>query len=631
MTRVEAVVWDAHYRELERFAEADPLEALRRVLPPRVDAAGFPLPLSAGVGFVSYDAAARWEKLPVPDYDPVGLPEALFHMPSVVIAFDHLAQTATLATIADDGADERLASVAAQLAIPAPDEAPTRLGTPGQRPVRHVPPAADPVYEAGVAKLVEDIHAGEMLQVVPARRFTVPNRAPALTIYRALRRINPSPYLFALDLGPGSSILGASPELLVRVRDGEVVTRPLAGTRPRSDDPVRDAELEADLRADQKELAEHAMLVDLARNDVGRVAEAGSVEWPLLYGVERYSHVMHLVSEVRGRLRTDRDAFDAVRATFPAGTLSGAPKVRAMQAIAEVEGAKRGAYGGAVGYFSPEDTEIAITIRSVVLRDGTAFVHAGAGIVADSVPATESAEVAAKAGAVLTALAQAEATMAAAAGEGTRGMSAMVEIAGRSVPMTGVGRHIVLVDNYDSFTYNLYQYLLMLGAEVEVVRNDEITVDAIAAMDPDGIVISPGPSRPENAGISVELITAPRPDGPDAGRLPRPPGDGSGLRRRRHPGRAGPRQAVRGVPFRPGRLRGSPLPARRGSIPLAGHRPRDAARCPGGDRLGRRWAGHGGTASRLPGRGHPVPPGVDPHRRRRPDAVDVAGVRAHPG
>jgi anthranilate synthase component 1 len=405
----EAVVWDANYRELERFAEADPLEALRRVLPPRVEAPGFPLPMSAGIGFVSYDAAARWERLPVPEADPVGLPEALFHMPSVVIAFDHLAQTATLATIADEGADERLASVAEQLATPSPDEVPARLGSPGQRPVRHVPPAADPVYEAGVAKLV---------QVVPARRFSVPNRAPALTIYRALRRINPSPYLFALDLGPGSSILGASPELLVRVRDGEVVTRPLAGTRPRSDDPVRDAELEADLRADQKELAEHAMLVDLARNDVGRVAEPGSVEWPLLYGVERYSHVMHLVSEVRGRLRSDRDAFDAVRATFPAGTLSGAPKVRAMQAIAEVERAKRGAYGGAVGYFSPDDTEIAITIRSVVLRDGTAFVHAGAGVVADSIPARESAEVAAKAGAVLTALAQAEETMAAGEGAG---------------------------------------------------------------------------------------------------------------------------------------------------------------------------------------------------------------------
>ena len=206
-------------------------------------------------------------------------------------------------------------------------------------------------------------------------------------------------------------MLGASPELLVRVRGDEVVTRPLAGTRPRSDDPVRDAELEADLRADEKELAEHAMLVDLARHDVGRVAKPGSVEWPLLYGVERYSHVMHLVSEVRGTLRDDADAFDALRATFPAGTLSGAPKVRAMQAIAEVEGERRGAYGGAVGFFSPTDLEVAITIRSMVLRDGMAYVHAGAGIVADSVPARESAEVAAKASAVLNALAEASATM----------------------------------------------------------------------------------------------------------------------------------------------------------------------------------------------------------------------------
>jgi anthranilate synthase component 1 len=197
--------------------------------------------------------------------------------------------------------------------------------------------------------------------------------------------------------------------LLVRARGGEIVTRPIAGTRPRSDDPVRDAELEADLLADEKELAEHAMLVDLARNDVGRVSATGTVEWPLLYSVERYSHVMHLVSEVRGRLRDGLDAFDAVRATFPAGTLSGAPKVRAMQAIAELEGERRGPYGGAIGFFSPSDVEAAITIRSVVLRDGTAFVHAGAGIVADSDPARESAEVVAKARAVLAALAEANA------------------------------------------------------------------------------------------------------------------------------------------------------------------------------------------------------------------------------
>ncbi len=400
----EAVVWDPDYRELERFATDDPLEALRRVLPTGVRDPAFPFPLSAGVGYLAYEASARWEKLPVPESNPVGLPEAVFHVPAVVIAFDHLAQTATLATVDDEGAHDRLDDVAMRLAKPADDERPVRI--PGNR-ARPPAPEADPRYEAGVAQLVREIHDGEMLQAVLARRFTVTCSAPALTVYRALRRINPSPHLFAIDLGPGRSMLGASPELLVRVRDGEVVTRPIAGTRPRSDDPVRDVELEADLRADEKELAEHAMLVDLARNDVGRIAEVGSVEWPVLYDVERYSHVMHMVSEVRGRLASGYDAFDAVRATFPAGTLSGAQKVRAMESIAALEGEQRGPYGGAVGFFSPTDVEAAITIRSVVLRDGVAYVHAGAGIVADSVPERESAEVAAKAGAVLAALAEA--------------------------------------------------------------------------------------------------------------------------------------------------------------------------------------------------------------------------------
>ncbi|MEA2622230.1 MAG: anthranilate synthase component [Chloroflexota bacterium] len=406
----EAVVWDPDYVELERFPTSDPLEALRRMLPVSASDPAFPFPMAAGVGYLAYEAAARWERLPVPAADPVGLPEALFHIPDVVIAFDHLAQTATLATADSSGAHERLEAVARQLAHAVPEESPARVPHPSERR-NDRPPERDPRYEAGVAKLIEEIYAGEMLQAVLARRFTMRATAPPLEIYRALRRINPSPHLFAIDLGPGRSILGGSPELLVRVRDREVVTRPIAGTRPRSDDPVRDVELEHDLLADEKERAEHAMLVDLARNDVGRIAEVGSVEWPVLYAVERYSHVMHLVSEVRGRLRAGYDAFDAVRATFPAGTLSGAQKVRAMESIAALEGERRGPYGGAVGFFSPTDVEAAITIRSVVLRDGTAFVHAGAGIVADSVPERESAEVAAKAGAVLAALAEAEAAM----------------------------------------------------------------------------------------------------------------------------------------------------------------------------------------------------------------------------
>ena len=260
-----------------------------------------------------------------------------------------------------------------------------------------------------MASLVADIHAGEMLQAVLARRFSLPCTVGPLEIYRSLRRINPSPHLFAVDLGPGRSMLGASPELLVRVRDGVIHTRPIAGTRPRGADPMADQALEADLLSDEKELAEHAMLVDLARNDVGRVAEVGSVELAALHKVERYSHVMHIVSEVEGRLRADLDAFDAVRSVFPAGTLSGAPKVRAMQAIAALEQERRGPYGGAVGFFAPDDVEIAITIRAMVIKDDTAYVQAGAGIVADSVPARESAEVAAKAGAILAALAEAEA------------------------------------------------------------------------------------------------------------------------------------------------------------------------------------------------------------------------------
>jgi anthranilate synthase component I len=391
-----------------RFTARDPLEALRAVLPPApAPRADLPFPLASGVGYLSYEAAARWERLPVPEADPLRMPDALLHLPDAVIVFDHLAQVARLATLDGDDAARRLDELADRLATPVPTEAPRRDGLSSHAAHRD-DPAAKASFEVGVASLVEEIRAGEMLQAVLARRFSVPTRLGAFDLYRALRRINPSPYLFYLDLGdvaPGAALVGASPELLVRVRGGEVVSRPIAGTRPRNEDPTADAALEAELRTDPKELAEHAMLVDLARNDVGRVAQPASVEVPMLRSIERYSHVMHLVSEVRGRLREDLDAFDAVRAAFPAGTVSGAPKVRAMQAIAALEGERRGPYGGAIGFFSPADVEAAITIRSLLLRDGIAHVQAGAGIVADSVPERESAEVAAKAGAVLAALA----------------------------------------------------------------------------------------------------------------------------------------------------------------------------------------------------------------------------------
>ncbi|HVM12685.1 MAG TPA: chorismate-binding protein [Actinomycetota bacterium] len=388
------------------FTARDPLEALREVLPASVPAVTDPaFSLASGVGYLAYETAARWERVPVPSSDPLELPDAVFHLPSAVIVFDHLAQVARLATLDDDAASERLEEVARALARPVAAEVPARFAAGA------VPPEQDPAvrsrYESGVARLVEEIHAGEMLQCVLARRFSQSTPRSPIEIYRSLRRINPSPYLFYLDLdgvADGAALVGASPELLVRVRGDEVVTRPIAGTRPRAEDPAEDARLEEELRADPKELAEHAMLVDLGRNDVGRVAAPASVEVTTLRAVERYRHVMHLVSEVHGRLRAELDAFDAVRAVFPAGTLTGAPKVRAMQAIAELEGERRGPYGGAVGYFSPHEVECAITIRSAVIRDGVATVHAGAGVVADSVPEREAAEVAAKAASMLAAI-----------------------------------------------------------------------------------------------------------------------------------------------------------------------------------------------------------------------------------
>ena len=386
--------------------DGDPLDVLRSELPSVEPMAGDPaFPLASGVGYLAYEATARWERIPIPDDDPLDMPDAVFHLPSSVIVFDHLAQVARVATLDGPGAQQRLREVAGALATPAEGEVPATFAA------AVVPSDLDAEgrarYERGVAKLVEEIHAGEMLQAVLARRFSVATRRSAIEIYRSLRRINPSPYLYYLDLAavsPGAAVVGASPELLVRVRGNEVVTRPIAGTRPRHEDPVEDAALEAELRADPKELAEHAMLVDLARNDVGRVAAPATVEVTTLRDIERYTHVMHLVSEVRGALAPGLDAFDAVRATFPAGTVSGAPKVRAMQAIAELEGERRGPYAGAVGYFSPTDVECAITIRSALIRDGTATVHAGAGIVADSVPEREAAEVASKAASMLAAI-----------------------------------------------------------------------------------------------------------------------------------------------------------------------------------------------------------------------------------
>jgi anthranilate synthase component 1 len=263
-------------------------------------------------------------------------------------------------------------------------------------------------YEAMVRRAKEYVHAGDVIQVVLAQRFEGELRAAPFDVYRSLRSINPSPYLFFLDLGD-VSLAGASPEVMVRVEDGEVTVRPIAGTRPRGTVERDDVALERELLHDPKEIAEHIMLVDLGRNDVGRVAAIGSVGVTEKLVVERYSHVMHIVSNVRGRLAPGRDAFDAFRATFPAGTLSGAPKVRAMQIIEELEPVRRGIYGGAIGYFGfSGNMDTGIAIRTVLVKNGRAYVQAGAGIVADSVPEREHLECLNKARGMFQALRAAE-------------------------------------------------------------------------------------------------------------------------------------------------------------------------------------------------------------------------------
>jgi anthranilate synthase component 1 len=260
-----------------------------------------------------------------------------------------------------------------------------------------------------VAKAREYIIEGEAIQIVLSQRLSRRTSAQALDIYKALRRINPSPYMFFLDF-KGFQVIGSSPEILVRAIDGKVTTRPLAGTRPRGKTPDEDKRLEEELRADEKERAEHIMLVDLGRNDIGRVSLPGTVEVSELMDVERYSHVMHLVTNVDGKLRPDLTPIDALGACFPAGTVSGAPKIRAMEVIAELEPDKRGPYAGCVGYFSFSGAmDTAITIRTIVMVDGTAHVQAGAGIVYDSVPSREYEETMNKARALLKAIEEAEA------------------------------------------------------------------------------------------------------------------------------------------------------------------------------------------------------------------------------
>jgi anthranilate synthase component I len=411
----------------------DPVDVLRETVRAlsgsRVDLPGVDLPPLTGgmVGYLGYDLVRRFERLPAQADDDLGLPELGLMLATDLVVLDHfdgsaiLVANAVLPPLDEPGRSDRV-SAAYHQAVGRLDAMTTALSRPIPpmiSTVDRVPPGEvasrtpDGAYPKAVDEAKEAIRDGECFQIVLSQRFERDTSADPLDVYRVLRTTNPSPYMYLLRFD-GFDIVGSSPEAHLKVTVGADGTRrallhPIAGTRPRGGTPEDDGRLAAELIADPKERAEHVMLVDLGRNDLGRVCEPGSVEVPEFAAIERYSHVMHIVSTVVGTLRADRSAFDALAATFPAGTLSGAPKVRAMEIIEALEPTRRGLYGGTVGYFGfGGDLDMAIAIRTALIRDGRAFVQAGAGIVADSDPAAEDRETRSKAAAVLAAIAAAE-------------------------------------------------------------------------------------------------------------------------------------------------------------------------------------------------------------------------------
>lgn len=405
----------------------DPLADLARLLEPAPEAnpalaaacGGF---WGGAVGYLGYDMVRHIERLPAAPRRALEVPDALFLFTRVLVVIDSLRSRAVLVASVSvpDNATERARAALVAEAERDLDATEARIRRPASLEPLGVHDAAAPatgessctreVFEQSVQRIKDYIVAGDAFQVLLARRIVTNHDFDSLDLYRALRALNPSPYMFHLQLD-GMELVGSSPELLVRVQDRRVTVRPIAGTRRRAGTPDEDDRLAAELLADEKERAEHLMLVDLGRNDVGRVARFGTVQVPELMVVERYSHVLHMVSEVQGDLGDGVTAIDALRATFPAGTMTGAPKVRAMQIIDELEPERRGPYAGAVGYIAAgaERMDLAITIRTCVIASGTASVQAGAGIVHDSVPAREWEETESKARALLTAIGRARA------------------------------------------------------------------------------------------------------------------------------------------------------------------------------------------------------------------------------
>jgi anthranilate synthase component 1 len=396
-----------------------PLKALRALVAESQIALPETLPpMAAGIfGYLGYDMVRLIEELPAPNPDAIGIPDAVLMRPTVVVVFDAVSDAITVVTpvrpekgvpakTALARAAERLSAIVD--ALDRPLEHATANGGSGPLTVLPSSNTTPAEFERMVRAAKDYIAAGDIFQVVLAQRFEAPFELPPFALYRALRRTNPSPYLYFLDLGD-FAIAGSSPEILVKASGGTVTIRPIAGTRPRGATPQQDKALEAELLADPKERAEHLMLLDLGRNDVGRVAEIGTVKVTDQFFIEHYSHVMHIVSNVEGKLSSKYDSIDAMAAGFPAGTVSGAPKVRAMEIIDELEKEKRGLYAGAVGYFSAAgDMDTAIVLRTALIKDGTMYVQAGAGIVADSNPKAEQQECVNKAKALFRAAEEAK-------------------------------------------------------------------------------------------------------------------------------------------------------------------------------------------------------------------------------
>ncbi|MBN1121861.1 MAG: anthranilate synthase component I [Anaerolineae bacterium] len=399
----------------------NPLDCIRQELerfqPVKLE--GLPRFIGGALGYIGYDIVRTFERLPATATTDLDLPDAIFLLVDTLVIFDHVKHHLILLanahntgdpTAAYDDALRRIDELTVAIDQPLPPV--PRAGTPLAQSMQSNTPRER--YEENVRRAKEYIAAGDAFQIVLSQRFSRKTSAPTLAIYRALRALNPSPYMFLFEnlYGEGDtalSLVGASPEMMVRLEDGVGMVRPIAGTRHRGATESEDRRLADELLADPKERAEHVMLVDLGRNDLGRVCKYGSVHVPEMMVIERYSHVMHIVSQVEGRINDDMDAVDLFRATFPAGTLSGAPKIRAMEIIEELEGTRRGIYGGAVGYFSYDGSmDTCITIRAMVKQGDTVYVQAGAGLVADSDPAREYEETVNKAMALDVAIRHAE-------------------------------------------------------------------------------------------------------------------------------------------------------------------------------------------------------------------------------